>query len=79
MIAKIILDPDNEGNIELQKHISEIVRSSYDYQKDNMFYESVIDENREIYKFTFYLEDCDQPQRTLETLDKIKDLLMHYI
>lgn len=75
MIVTIILDPGQKDDTKLRQHISDIVRNSYDYQKDNMYYERC----PEGYRFVFYLEDCDQPKRTLKTIRDIEDLIMSCI
>lgn len=59
--------------------IYEILRESYDYQKDHIFYESYETKNFEHHLIRFYLDECDQPARTRETMYKLQDLIEEYL
>lgn len=81
MVAKVLLSYNRyEETDGIEKKVNEILRSSYDYQRENMEFESVDfpDETTE-QRFVFYLDECDQRKRTEETLRKIESLLMDYI
>lgn len=60
--------------------ISTIVREAYDFQKDHMSYDDRKNSSgSHIFDFRFYLNECDQPARTIETLRKLQDLIVDYL
>lgn len=69
-----------EEKIDPIEKIDEILRSSYDYQNIGIDHETAdYPDGTTNQVFTFHLDKCDQPKRTLETLRKIEDLIMSYI
>lgn len=62
-----------------EKKIYEILHESYDYQTDHIFYDSYETKNSEHYVIRFYLDECDQPARTRETMRKLQDLIEDYL
>lgn len=70
------LDSDEPGPGE---KIRDILQSSYDYQTDHIFYDSYAQLHTEYHKIVFYLDECDQPARTRETLRKLQDLIGDYL
>lgn len=81
MVAKVTLSYNRyEDANGIEGKINEILRSSYDYQKGHIDFEDVEypDGTKEL-QFVFHLDECDQAQRTEETLRKIDDLLRGYI
>lgn len=81
MVAKVVLAYNRyEEAQDIEEKINEILRSSYDYQKEHMEFENVeYPDGTTKQKFVFYLDECDQRKRTEETLRKIEDLLSDYI
>lgn len=68
------IDPD------LTEEIKAILRTSYDYQNDQMdFLETDNDNGDKNRTFVIYPELCDQRKRTEETLGKILDLIKETI
>lgn len=79
-IAKLILQqPLNSDKPSPTEKILDIMHSSYDYQTDHIFYDDYVQQNSRYYEFTFYLDECDQPARTRETLRKLQDLIEDYL
>lgn len=70
------LDSDKPSLVE---KIREILRSSYDYQADHIFYECYVELHKEYHQIIFYLDECDQPARTRKTLHKLQDLIVDYL
>lgn len=62
-----------------EEKIREILRSSYDYQADHIFYDPYIERGTEYHKIIFYLDECDQPARTRETMRRLQDLIEDYL
>lgn len=80
MLAELIFkrNPDSIEPSPREK-IYEILRSSYDYQADHIFYDAYVQLHTEYHKIIFYLDECDQPARTRETLCKLQDLIEDYL
>lgn len=80
MNIKITMTYDlNSDKPDPNEQIKELVRQSYDYQHAAMDYDTINRSGSIRYNFYFYLDHCNQPKRTLETLRKIEDLIMSYI
>lgn len=81
MVAKVLLAYNRyEETDGIEEKINEILKSSYDYQKDNMEFENIEHpDGTTEQRFVFYLDECDQRKRTEETLRKIESLLTDYI
>lgn len=76
LIFKKSLDSDKPSP---EEKIRDILRSSYDYQTDHIFYDSYVQLHKEYHQIIFYLDECDQPARTRETLRKLQDLIVDYL
>lgn len=76
LIFRKSLDSDKPSPGE---KIRDILRSSYDYQTDHIFYDSYVQLHIEHHKIIFYLDECDQPARTRETMRKLQDLINDYL
>lgn len=61
------------------KKIYEILHGSYDYQTDHIFYDAYEQDGFEHHRISFYLDECDQPARTRETMRKLQDLIEDYL
>lgn len=81
MIAQVVLSYNRYEEADgIEEKINEILRSSYDHQKDNLEFERVDYRNGSTeQRFIFHLDECDQRKRTEETLRKIESLLTDYI
>lgn len=62
-----------------EEKIRDILRASYDFQKDHIYWSDRIENNIEHHELTFYLDECDQPARTRETMHKLQDLIEEYL
>lgn len=76
MIFKQKLDSDKPSP---EEKIRDILRSSYDYQTDHIFYDAYEQDGFEHHRISFYLDECDQPARTRETMHKLQDLIEDYL
>lgn len=80
MVAKItFLQSLNSDKPSPKEKIREILRSSYDYQADHIFNIDRVQNRIEINEITFYLDECDQPARTRETMRRLQDLIEDYL
>lgn len=79
MVIELSMSHGEEQKQEIISAMEDIARRSYDHQHDGLDVECVDYGNWTKYRFTFYTDKCDQPQRTKQTLREIEELLEEYI
>lgn len=80
MIVEIRLKVNTEREKDPAETIVKILQNSYDYQQNNLDFDlQKFSDKQNVFTFTFYFNECDQPARTRETMREIQDLILEYL